>query len=42
MLAAGWLLKDQVKNLTADPGPYRKGSGLKVVWAATPWPKADA
>jgi hypothetical protein len=41
MIDDGWLLKDQVKNLTANPGPYHKRGGLKVVWARTPWPKAD-
>jgi hypothetical protein len=42
MIAESWLIKDDVKNLTAKPGPYGKRKGLGVVWAHTPWPKASA
>jgi hypothetical protein len=42
MLHDGWLLKDQVKNITPNPGPYGRRQGLKVVWAKTPWPQPQA
>jgi hypothetical protein len=37
-----WLAVGDMAELMSDPGRFRKGRGLKVVWAVTPWPKAAA
>jgi hypothetical protein len=36
MRASGWLVVGEMAELMPDPGRFRKGRGLKVVWAATP------
>ena len=40
MKTSGWLVVGERTELMPKPGRLRKGRGLKVVWAATPWPKA--
>ena len=42
MSNSGWLVVGAMAELVSDPGRFRKGRGLKVVWAMTPWPKAAA
>ena len=38
----GWLVEGDMKDLMSEPGRFRRGRGLKVVWALTPWPDTDA
>jgi hypothetical protein len=33
-----WLVTEDMKELMPNPGPFRKGRGLRVDWARTPWP----
>jgi len=40
MSAKGWLAVGAMEELTSNPGRFRKGRGLKVVWSLTPWPSA--
>ena len=34
----GWLIEEDMKELMSDPGRFRKGRGLRVDRARTPWP----
>jgi hypothetical protein len=36
-----WLVVGDMKELMSEPGRFRKGRGLKVDWASTPWPTAS-
>ena len=41
MKTSGWLVTGDMSELMSEPGRFRKGRGLKVVWAATPWPNTN-
>jgi hypothetical protein len=42
METEGWLVVGDMKELMSDPGRFRKGRGLKVDWARTPWPTTSS
>jgi hypothetical protein len=42
MKAEGWLVEDDMKNLTLNPGRFRKARGLRVDRSRTPWPNAGS
>jgi hypothetical protein len=38
----GGIVVGDMKDLMSEPGRFRKGRGLKVDWARTPWPNTSA
>ena len=42
MHSALWLIVADLKDLMQEPGRFRKGRGLRVDWARTPWSDAGA
>jgi hypothetical protein len=42
LIKIGWLVVGDMKDLMSEPGRFRKGRGLRVAWARTPWPDAGA
>ena len=41
MKTEGWIVVGDMKELMSEPGRFRKGRGLKVDRARTPWANAS-